>query len=80
MGSFRRCVFLYDLLKDHMPKTIENKIMEISIMGCARNSSPHNGNKVKIKGSSAQCMAQAVDAVIPSLSRFIALIIFISDY
>ncbi len=65
MGTIFSC-FGKEIVKEHIPITSDKQIMLSSTQLCARNSRPQSGNVVMINGSTAQCIAQATEAVIPN--------------
>lgn len=56
---------------DDTPSNNANTIMLHSNNGCAKNPKPANGKNVSSIGTTAQCKAHSVDAVIPKLSNLL---------
>lgn len=57
---------------DDIPTTKAIIIMIHSTHALAKNPRPIKGRLVKNTGTAAQCIAQSVEAVMPTLSSFIA--------
>lgn len=69
-GNALRWVRKYDKNIDDTPSTSASNIIPHSNNGLAKNPKPDSGKKVSSKGTTAQCTAHRVDAVMPMLSNF----------
>lgn len=75
-NAFVLLCFVQETPRDQLPITRDKTIIEISIHSSAKKPRLQRGNNETIKGTTAQWIAQIVEAVIPILSN---LLVSVSD-